>query len=67
MKLVGQLRLQALVGQLGRVADPTRPHLSFEICQISTCFNPSTIIDITKAKKLLRKAKQEFFLNSVLN
>lgn len=51
--------LRSLVGQLGWVAGQTRPDLSFEVCQLSSCFNHATVNDVLKANKLLKKAKQE--------
>ena len=48
-----------MVGQLGWVAGQTRPDLSFEVCQLSSCFNHATVNDVLKANKLLKKAKQE--------
>ena len=47
------------MGELGWIAGQTRPDLSFEVCQLSSCFNHSTINDIIKGNKLLRKAKRE--------
>ena len=44
--------LQALVEQLGWVAGETKPDLSFEVCQLNSCFNHSTMNDTIKGKKL---------------
>ena len=33
--------------------------MSFEVCKLSSCFNHSTINDIIKGNKLLKKAKRE--------
>ena len=51
--------LRSLVGQLGWVAGQTRPDLAFEVCQLSSSINHSTVNDLIKANKLLAKAKNE--------
>lgn len=47
------------MGQLSWVGGQTRSDFSFEVCQLSSCFNHSTINNIIKDNKLLRKAQPE--------
>ena len=46
---------RSLVGQLGWVSTQTRPDISFDICELSSVFNKSTVDSMLKANKVVTK------------
>ena len=50
-------QFQAIAGQLNWASSQTRPHISYQACEISTSVKNATINDFKTAHKSIRKPK----------
>ena len=53
----GKRELNAIAGQINRIATQTRPDLVYDACEISTSVENATVEDVMQANEVIRKAK----------
>ena len=51
--------LRSVIGQLNWLATQTRPDLSYDVCDLATSLKQGTVELITKANRIIRKAKSQ--------